>query len=139
MRNKLVGGKPVVPVIALPDGAALSYADYGAGGPILLVHGWAGNRHFFQDSASRLGKSHRVIAPTLAQDIAHLIESLDLRDAVALGWSKGAMALWAAAPALSGRIDGYIVEDMAPRLVDDAGWEFGLAGGYGAGDFQGET
>lgn len=143
-----------MPVIALPDEAAMSYAEYGAGSPILLVHGWAGNRHFFQELASRLGKSHRVIVPTLrahpgsdagtaaltietlAQDITHLIDSLDVRGAVALGWSMGAMALWAAAPALSGRVDGYIIEDMAPRLVNDAAWQFGLAGGYGASDIE---
>lgn len=141
-----------MPVIALPDGAAMSYAEHGAGGPILLVHGWAGNSDFFQDLASRLGKSHRVIVPTLrahpgsdagaaaltietlAQDLVHLTGALDLRGAVAVGWSMGAMALWAAAPALGGRVDGYVVEDMAPRLVNDASWPFGLAGSYGAGD-----
>jgi pimeloyl-[acyl-carrier protein] methyl ester esterase len=130
----------------------MAYADAGAGPPILLVHGWAASGVFFQDLSARLAKNHRVITPTLrghpgsgqgqspcsietlADDIAHFAAELDLKGVIALGWSMGAMAVWAAAPKLGGRLAGLIVEDMAPRLVNDATWQDGLAGGYGAGD-----
>lgn len=141
-----------MPVCALPDGAVMTYADEGAGSPVLLVHGWAAHGGFFQDLSARLAETHRVLTPTLrghpgsthgsapltietlADDIAHFVETLDLRRVVALGWSMGAMALWASASRLSGRIAGLIIEDMAPRLVNDAAWGHGIAGDYAAGD-----
>ena len=141
-----------MPVIQLRDGAAMSYADRGAGPPVLLVHGWAAHQGFFTDLGQRLGQNHRVITPTLrghpgsaqgrlpltietiAEDIAELLEKLDLSRIVALGWSMGAMVLWAAPAALSSRISALIVEDMGPRIVNDATWPHGLVGGYGASD-----
>lgn len=141
-----------MPVCALPDGAAMSYAEEGAGTPVLLVHGWAGHGGFFQDLSKRLARTHRVLtltlrghpgsdqgqAPctieTLAADIMHFFDALELKGVVALGWSMGAMALWAAAPKLGGRLAGIVVEDMAPRLINDDSWRYGLAGNYGAGD-----
>lgn len=141
-----------MPVCVLPDGAAMSYADDGAGEPVLLVHGWAGHGGFFHDLSQRLSRTNRVLtltlrghpgsdqgqAPctieTLAGDIVHFIEALDLENVVALGWSMGAMALWGAASKLGPRLSGLIVEDMAPRLINDASWQHGLAGNYTESD-----
>jgi len=135
----------------------MSYAEAGAGAPIVLVHGWAANGAFFRDLAAELAKSHRVYtltlrghpgseagqAPltieTLADDIAHVFEKLDLRGATALGWSMGAMALWAAAPRISARLSGLIIEDMSPRCINDATWTHGIANGYGADDVAGSV
>jgi pimeloyl-ACP methyl ester carboxylesterase len=139
-------------VIQLRDGAAMSYADRGAGAPVLLVHGWAAHEGFFTDLSQRLAQGHRVITPTLrghpgsahgqlpltietiAEDIAELVERLDVSRIAALGWSMGAMVLWAAPAALRSRLSAVIVEDMGPRVVNDASWPHGLVGGYGAGD-----
>ena len=141
-----------MPHCVLPDGAALSYAEAGAGAPIVLVHGWAANGAFFRDLSAELAKNHRVYtltlrghpgsgpgsAPltiaTLADDIVHFFDTLNLKGATALGWSMGAMALWAAAPRIGARLDGLIVEDMGPRLVNDATWAHGISSGYGADD-----
>ena len=130
----------------------MAYAEAGAGPPLLLVHGWAAHGGFFRDLTDRLAQSNRVLTPTLrghpgsghgsspctietlADDIAHFAAALDLKHLTALGWSMGAMALWAAAPKLGSRLDAIIVEDMAPRLVNDASWRHGLAGGYGEAD-----
>ena len=130
----------------------MSYAEAGAGAPIVLVHGWAANGAFFRDLSSELAKSHRVYTltlrghtgsdngaspltiETLADDIAHFFEALDLKGAYALGWSMGAMALWAAAPRISARLSGLIIEDMSPRLTNDESWKHGISSGYGAGD-----
>jgi pimeloyl-[acyl-carrier protein] methyl ester esterase len=126
----------------------MSYAETGAGAPILLVHGWAANGGFFNDLSRRLAETHRVLTltlrghpgsgqgsspctiETLADDIAHFAAALDLKNLTALGWSMGAMALWAAAPRLGARLAALVVEDMAPRLTNDATWRDGLAGGY---------
>ncbi|MGD9966157.1 MAG: alpha/beta fold hydrolase [Hyphomonadaceae bacterium] len=133
----------------------MSYADSGAGAPIVLVHGWAANARFFRDLAAALSKAHRVLVPTLrghpgsdrgacpltietlADDLAHFFETLELRGATALGWSMGAMALWRAQPRLAGRLSALIIEDMAPRLTNDASWRYGIAGGYSAADIAG--
>lgn len=144
-----------MPVYGLRDGAAMAYADEGAGPVILLVHGWAAHGGFFKDLSARLARTHRVLTPTLrghpgsehgsapltietlADDIAEFCAALDLKGVVALGWSMGAMALWRAAPTLDGRLDAVIVEEMAPRLINDATWEIGLSGGYSAEDVAG--
>ncbi len=72
---------------------------------------------------------------TLADDLVTLVDALGLESVVALGWSMGAMALWAAAPRLGNRLAGLVVEDMSPRLVNDASWRFGLTG-YAAADIS---
>ncbi|MEZ6023129.1 MAG: alpha/beta hydrolase [Hyphomonadaceae bacterium] len=144
-----------MPVHALPDGATMAYADDGAGTPVLLVHGWAAHGGFFQDLRRRLASHHRVLtltlrghlgssagsAPltieTLADDIAHFAAALDLKGVAALGWSMGAMALWAAAPKLGARLEALVVEDMAPRLTNEDGWQSGLAIGYTSADIDG--
>jgi pimeloyl-ACP methyl ester carboxylesterase len=138
--------------IALRDGAKLAYADKGEGPPIILVHGWAANGGFFDALGARLAAHGRVITPTLrghpgaeagsapltietlADDLVQLVDALALDEAIALGWSMGAMALWAAAPGLGRRLAGLIVEDMAPRLTNDSGWRHGLTGDYSAAD-----
>jgi pimeloyl-ACP methyl ester carboxylesterase len=141
-----------MPVWRMNDGATMAYADRGAGPPVLLVHGLAANDAFFGDLAQQLSRNHRVLAPTLrahpgseaggaplsietlAQDIVDFVDALELKSVTALGWSMGAMALWAAAPKLGARLDALIVEDMAPRLTNDAAWAHGLPGGYSATD-----
>lgn len=137
-----------MPVLRLEDGAELAYADEGGGQPILLVHGWAAHAGFFDGLRVRLSRTHRVIAPTLrgharadigwkplsietlGEDLVELVETLDLNTIAAIGWSMGAMALWAAAPRIGKRLDALIVEEMGPKLVNESDWRFGLAGAY---------
>ena len=141
-----------MPQHVLPDGATMSYAEAGAGTPFVLVHGWAASGAFFSDLSAQLAETHRVYAltlrghagsgngaspltiETLADDIVHFFEALDLKGAYALGWSMGAMALWAASPRIGARLSGLIVEDMSPRLINDESWEHGISSGYGAHD-----
>jgi pimeloyl-[acyl-carrier protein] methyl ester esterase len=126
----------------------MAYADEGAGPPLILVHGWAANAGFFGGLRRHLSRTHRVLTPTLrghpgsdrgsapltiqtlGEDIAHFSRALDLSAFTALGWSMGAMAMWAAAPLLGARLNGLIVEEMGPRLTNDGDWRFGLAGAY---------
>ncbi len=141
-----------MPVCSLPDGTAMAYADEGAGELVLLVHGWAAHGGFFEDLRQRLTRTHRVLTPTLrghpgsghgsspltietlANDIAHFIETLGLNGVNAIGWSMGAMALWSAAPKLGGKLATIVVEDMGPRLVNDDAWRSGIANHYVAAD-----
>lgn len=139
-----------MPVLRMEDGAALTYADEGAGPAVLLVHGWAAHGGFFSDLSAKLARTHRVVTPTLrghlgsecgtapltvetlGRDILTLVEKLDLTSLRALGWSMGAMALWSAAPKLKQRLRGLVIEEMGPKIVNDDDWSFGLCGDYAA-------
>ena len=74
---------------------------------------------------------------TLGHDIASLVETLGLNRVAAIGWSMGAMALWAASGRLERRLRALVVEEMSPKIVNDASWGLGLAGAYAAGSVEG--
>src|SRR3546814_15900921 len=70
-------------------------------------------------------------APTieqLAADVSGLAQSLDLQDAIGVGWSLGASVLWhvLTGPAAH-RFAGSVVVDMTPRVMNDAPWRLGLS------------
>ena len=96
----------------LPDGAVMAYADIGRGRPLVLLHGVLGSRRFYERTIDPLSADHRVIAvdfrshgdsprvegghtvPQLARDLHSLLQALELRDAVAVGWSMGNLVIW---------------------------------------------
>jgi pimeloyl-ACP methyl ester carboxylesterase len=88
------------------------YEDEGAGRPIIFIHGlWLTSRFFCKQRATIAAK-YRFIAPDLRShgrsertlgdntvpaqtaDLHELIEALDLRDVVLVGWSSGAFNAW---------------------------------------------
>ena len=89
------------------DGANLYYEDHGQGQPIFLVHGWSCSTKVWHRNIAELARQFRVIAldsrghgnssKTLcghqisqyARDVRALIEHIDLRDVILLGWSLG--------------------------------------------------
>lgn len=129
----------------------MAYDDMGKGQAVLLVHGWAVNRGFFADLAHRLQSDFRVILPDLrghgqtpvgdapisiaqlADDLADLVDALDLTRTVALGWSMGATVLWKMMERDGiDRLAGLIIEDMSPRVLNDADWSLGMQRGLDA-------
>jgi pimeloyl-ACP methyl ester carboxylesterase len=89
-------------------GTKLAYVDQGAGKPaFVFVHGWTGNRSFFAPQAAHFARRHRVVSVDLrghgesdkpqgpypiaayADDIAHIIDHLDLGKVVGVGHSMG--------------------------------------------------
>lgn len=90
------------------DGTQLYYKDWGAGQPIILIHGWPLNADMWEYQMHYLASNgYRVIAydrrgfgrssqpwsgydyDTLAEDLNELIEALELRDVVLIGFSMG--------------------------------------------------
>lgn len=90
------------------DGVSLHYTDEGEGRPLVLVHGWPlSGEAFARNIVTFVGAGYRVITydrrgfgqsdkpesgydyDTLAADLKALLEHLDLRDAVLLGFSMG--------------------------------------------------
>lgn len=150
-------GFGAVPELTNSSGGRLVYDDEGAGRPLLFLHGWAAHAGFFAPQRDALAREFRVISPDLAghrrsaagsqapltierlaDDLLALCRHLDLRDAVAVGWSMGAMALWSALLAgAEAHISGQIIVDMSPRILNGPGWQLGLKGGSTGGSAPG--
>jgi non-heme chloroperoxidase len=90
------------------DGTRLFFNDWGQGRPVVLVHGWPLNADMWEYQARVLAENGlRVISydrrgfgrsdqpwtgynyDTMADDLAQLIEHLDLQDATLVGFSMG--------------------------------------------------
>jgi non-heme chloroperoxidase len=94
--------------VTASDGARIFYKDWGAGRPVVLSHGWPLNSDSWEAQALFLaGNGYRVIAhdrrghgrstqtwdgnemDTYADDLAALLEFLDLSEATLVGFSTG--------------------------------------------------
>ena len=98
-----------MPYVVVDDGAQIFYKDWGLGGaPVVLSHGWPLNADAWDAAALVLaGHGHRVIAAdrrghgrssqtwhgndmdTYADDLATLVQTLDLRDLTLVGYGTG--------------------------------------------------
>lgn len=97
-----------MPLIKTRDGAELHVKDWGAGPPVILIHGWPLSADMWDLQAMRLAEAgFRVIAydrrgfgrssqpwggydyDTLADDLAAVIAAARVRDAALVGFSMG--------------------------------------------------
>jgi non-heme chloroperoxidase len=97
-----------MPKIATRDGTQLYYKDWGVGQPVVFSHGWPLTADAFEDQMLYLAqRGYRCIAhdrrghgrsgqpwnghdmDTYADDLADLVQALDLKDAVHVGHSTG--------------------------------------------------
>ena len=111
----------------------LSFSETGGGEPLVILHGLFGSKRNWSAIARRLGEHHRVISvdlrnhgespwherhdyPSLAADVAKLVETVIGGPANVLGHSMGgkaAMVLALTRPAL---VKKMVVVDIAPVL-----------------------
>jgi pimeloyl-ACP methyl ester carboxylesterase len=126
------------------DGCGVAFRDEGVGRPLLFVHGLSANAATFAPQAEALAGRFRIVRidlrghggtpaegaltlDRLAADVAELARALDLRGAILIGWSLGAMLAWdVLLSAEAGRFAGLVTIDMTPRVENDAEWRLGL-------------
>lgn len=110
---------------------ALSYSDFGAGEPLVILHGLFGSKRNWSSIAKRLGARHRVLAvdlrnhgespwddlhdyPALAADVADFIVRDIGRPVAVLGHSMGGKAAMMLALTRPELVERLIVVDIAP-------------------------
>src|ERR687886_1739545 len=101
-------GDHPMPTITTNDGTQIYYKDWGSGPPVVFSHGWPLSADAWEDQMFFLAsRGYRCIAhdrrghgrsgqpwggndmDTYADDLATLVEALDLRDAIHVGHSTG--------------------------------------------------
>jgi len=111
------------------DGSRLAYWDRGEGRPLLFLHGWLMS-HKVWAYQLQLCDSFRVVAPDLrghgesggdgfsysgcANDLAGLMNHLELEDAVVVGWSMGAQIALRSLPQLRDRVSAFVLVGGTP-------------------------
>ena len=116
--------------IIVHKGIKLAYDDQGAGKPaFVFVHGWTCNRSHFAHQAAHFARRHRVVSVDLrghgesdkpegpypitayAEDIAHIIDHLELGKIVAVGHSMGGSAVLQLAASYPNQVAAIVMVD----------------------------
>lgn len=129
----------------MPFSGQIYYQDAGAGRPVLFVHGWCMSSAIWALQCDKIAAENRFMALDLrghgksaysatggggfsgyAEDIVCLVEALDLKDLVAVGWSMGAQALLKSYSRLKQRIAGLVLVGATPRFSASPHFPHGL-------------
>ncbi|MBT0769527.1 alpha/beta hydrolase [Kineosporia sp. J2-2] len=126
-----------MPTITTPDGVELYYTEHGTGQPIVFSHGWPLNSDawalelkVFADAGYRAiahdrrghGRSSATSTGNdidhYAQDLAALVEALDLRDVIVVGHSTGGgEVVRYAAQYANGRVARVVTVGAVPPVM----------------------
>jgi non-heme chloroperoxidase len=135
--------------LEVAPGVELYYEEHGSGSPIVFVPGWTFTTEVFEHQVTHFAKTHRVIVvdprsqgrssktmqgndfSTHGADLAKLFATLELRDAVLVGWSTGTLdVLGYVQHAGTDALKAVVNIDMSPRplSVSSEDWVEGPLG-----------
>jgi pimeloyl-ACP methyl ester carboxylesterase len=136
--------------LEVEPGIELYYEDYGEGPPLVFIPGWTFTTEVFVHQFEHFSKTHRVVSfdprsqgrstltlhgndyQTQGADLCKLMDHLNLKDPVLIGWSAASLTVWevvrlrGCAP-----LKGLVTIDMPPTPLTgrDEDWaEFDMAG-----------
>ncbi len=109
----------------------LTITDLGTGAPVIVLHGLFGRRRNWQGIQKQLARDSRIVTADMrnhgdspwqdtmtyddmAEDIAHLIDTLDAGPATVIGHSMGGKAAMVLALRFPDLVKGMMVLDIAP-------------------------
>ncbi len=113
-------------------GIEVAYEDRGQGSAIVLLHGFPFNRSMWREQIEALSAKHRIIAPDLrghgetivtesatmeemAEDVAALIDALDIKQAVICGLSMGGYVAFEFVRLHPERVRALVLADTRPQ------------------------
>jgi 3-oxoadipate enol-lactonase len=116
----------------------LAFDDTGNGEAVVLLHGYPFNRTMWSEQVEVLKDTHRVITPDLrglgespltdtatmeemANDIAALLDSLEIESAIIGGLSMGGYVTLAFTRLFPNRVKGLILADTRPQADTEEG------------------
>lgn len=109
------------------NGIKLFHAEWGAGDPVILLHGGLGSIEAFANQIPAIAETHRVIAidsrghgrstrdatpysyALMASDVLALMDEMEIASAPVIGWSDGGIIALELAVNHPGRIDKALV------------------------------
>ena len=121
------------------DDIQLAYEDAGLGLPVVLLHGYPFNRSLWMEQVSALSNSYRVVTPDLrglgesdatpgaatmnrmAQDVAALLDQLEISQAVIGGLSMGGYVALAFYKQFPSRVRALVLADTRPQADTEEG------------------
>jgi pimeloyl-ACP methyl ester carboxylesterase len=126
---------PKAPTVPSADGVPIAYEVHGTASPaLILVHCWSGDRSYWKEQIDELSPQFELVLIDLAghgesgmgrknytmesfgEDVAAVVEKLDLKGVVLVGHSMGGNVVVAAAKRLRGRVAGVVWVDTYKTL-----------------------
>jgi 2-succinyl-6-hydroxy-2,4-cyclohexadiene-1-carboxylate synthase len=127
-------------IVDAGDGLALNVNVSGDGAPLIVLHGFTGSTETWADLGSRIGARCMMIAVDLpghgmstspmiperydlnrlSDDLARVMDAIQIESATILGYSMGGRAALRMALNRPERIDALILESTSPGIEDDA-------------------
>lgn len=117
--------------VASIDGVHIKYDSVGSGSPALVfIHGWAGDRSFWDNQSRYFSERYRVVhidlaghgesghgrkvysIPAFGADVAAVVEKLGLKQVILIGHSLGGPAALEAEKRLGDRVIGVVGVDI---------------------------
>lgn len=128
--------------VSVAPGVELHFWEKGEGTPLVFIPGLTFSGEIFKAQVEHFAADYRVIAIdprgqgyssktvdgndylTHGQDLAALIDTLDLKDAVLIGWSTGNLDTWSYIQQFGkDKLRGVVTIDMSPLpLSPDSTW-----------------